>query len=269
MLGYDFDHHTIRNLTIAFGKLFSDINIIRKNGTEKQRIKVPLTYAPKQKFYVRNEQNPELNKKVAITVPLMSFALSTLAYDPTRKINKTQKYQIPSTDSTKKQLYTPVPYNLIWNLNVMVDQEEDILQIFEQIIPFFTPELTITVIGVPSIPVSNNIPITITSIAQDDTYQGSFEDDRRQDWTLAFLMKAYLYGPVSESNIIREVQIDLHDTPASFSIDNLNVPRNSRISIVPDPIDAAPGDDFEPDITVQNFDDSKKYNPETDQDEDI
>ena len=52
MLGSTFYHQTIRKYVAAFGTIFNDINVERKNsaGAVLERIKVPLAYGPRQKW---------------------------------------------------------------------------------------------------------------------------------------------------------------------------------------------------------------------------
>jgi hypothetical protein len=52
----------MRRMTIAFGQLFNNIQIKRKDSTDTvvQSIRVPLAYAPKEKFLVRLDQQPSI-----------------------------------------------------------------------------------------------------------------------------------------------------------------------------------------------------------------
>ena len=69
MLGQQFYHETVRNVIVAFGTMFNNINIVRKDnsGTIIQSMKVPLAYGPKQKFLTRLDQDPSLSAATAIT----------------------------------------------------------------------------------------------------------------------------------------------------------------------------------------------------------
>ena len=96
MLGQQFYHETIRKLVIAFGSLFNNIVLVRKNnsGVITQTMKVPLAYGPKQKFLARLRQDPNLDNKVSITLPRISFEIGALSYDPTRKLTRIQKFKL-------------------------------------------------------------------------------------------------------------------------------------------------------------------------------
>ena len=76
-------HGSIRKAIVAFGRLFSDIYIDRKQGdsvagTTIQRLQVPLSYAPKEKWLVRLDQQPDLENNVTmISLPRMSFEINS------------------------------------------------------------------------------------------------------------------------------------------------------------------------------------------------
>ena len=102
MFGQHFYHKQIRNAVIAFGTIFNNINIKRldSSGNPLQTVRVPLSYAPKEKFIARLDQQADLqgtDSKVALTLPRMSFDITGYTYDPTRKLNKNQKYQLQKT----------------------------------------------------------------------------------------------------------------------------------------------------------------------------
>ena len=94
MLGNrQFYHETVRKIIVAFGTLFNDIHVVRKNnsGVVTQSMKVPLAYGPKQKFLTRLDQDAGLDSKVAITLPRLGFEIQELTYDPARNLNRVQK----------------------------------------------------------------------------------------------------------------------------------------------------------------------------------
>ena len=95
MLGKQFYHETIRKVVVAFGTLFNDIHLVRKdnNGTITQSMKVPLAYGPRQKFLVRLAEDPDLTKQVAVTLPRIGFEIQNLEYDSARKLSRVQKFK--------------------------------------------------------------------------------------------------------------------------------------------------------------------------------
>ena len=149
MLGQQFYHETMRKVVVAFGTIFNNINIVRKNnsGAVTQSMKVPLAYGPKQKFLTRLREDPSLTKKVALTLPRVGFEISGISYDPSRKLNSVQKFKKTNDSTDGKTLATqfmPVPYNMDFELVVMAKSSDDALQIVEQILPFFQPCLLYT-----------------------------------------------------------------------------------------------------------------------------
>jgi len=217
MLGTYFYNESLRKCIIAFGSLFNDIYITRKNasGTDSQSMKVPLAYGPKQKFMVRLDADPNLDQKVAITLPRIGFEIAGFDYDPSRKLNRIikRKKVANTSDKALKQMstqYSPVPYNLAFELFVMTKNSDDGIQIVEQILPFFQPEYTVTINEVPEMSIIRDVPIVLNSIGYEDTYTGSFTERRAIIYTLNFVAKAYVYGPVDTSKPITKAEATVY-----------------------------------------------------------
>ena len=87
MFGGHFYHSKTKKAVALFGRLFNNIYVIRKNSSGRviSQVKVPLSYAPKNKFLERVRENPNLTEdtKVAIKLPRMSFEITSIAYDAT------------------------------------------------------------------------------------------------------------------------------------------------------------------------------------------
>lgn len=212
MFGY-FYHEILRKTIIAFGTLFNNISIRHTNaeGEVIDSLKVPLAYGPTQKFLARLKQSPDLNKPVAITLPRMSFEMTGITYDPTRKLTTTQTFTIvdPADNKETKKAYMPVPYNMQFELSVMCLLNDDALQIVEQILPYFQPAYTLTVDLVNTINEKRDIPIVLENITMQDDYEGDFTTRRVLIYTLRFSAKTYLFGPVysASKDIIKNVSI--------------------------------------------------------------
>ena len=269
MLGDYFYHESLRKIIIAFGTIFNNIHIHRKdsNGNVVQSLKVPLAYSPKEKFIARLDQQPDLvqDRRVAVTLPRMGFEISGLNYDPSRKLNRMgqiKKVRATSTDGkVMNKQFNPVPYNISMNLYSFTSSAEGGLQIVEQILPFFQPDYTVTIRAIPNMNIVRDVPIILNSVNYEDTYSGNFETRRAVIYTLNFTAKTYLYGPVSQQRVIKETQTDMYT-------DTTNSPkREQRIIITPDPSSADADDDFGFTTTITSFEDAKNYNPTTDSDE--
>jgi hypothetical protein len=208
-----FYHEILRRTVVSFGSLFNDITIKHtdNSGNTTSVMKVPLAYGPTQKFLARLEQSPNLNKPVQMSLPRMSFELMGLSYDSARKSTTTQTF-ITSPTSNKKQekkAYLPVPYNLDFELSVMTKLNDDMLQIVEQILPYFQPSYTITIDLVKEIGEKRDVPVVLNSISMSDDYEGDFSTRRALIYTLRFTAKTYLFGPIStaSSDIIKKVSV--------------------------------------------------------------
>ena len=208
-----FYHEILRRTVVSFGSLFNEISIKHtdNSGNVKSVIKVPLAYGPTQKFLARLEQSPDLNKPVQITLPRMSFEFTGLTYDPTRKSTTTQTFITKSAvDGTEtKKVYLPVPYNMQFELSIMSKLNDDVLQIIEQILPFFQPSYSMTIELVDIINEKRDIPVILENITMQDDYEGNFTTRRVLTYTLRFTAKTYLFGPVSSAtkDIIKKATI--------------------------------------------------------------
>jgi len=269
MFGDHFYHKQIRNTVIAFGTIFNNVNIKRldSSGNPLQTLRVPLSYSPKEKFLARLDAQQDLtgdDSKVAITLPRMSFEITGYSYDGTRKLNKNQKLGRVTTNADTTKLntqYSPVPYNVSFELNVFVANSDDGLQIIEQILPFFQPDYTVTMIlDNTYMDTKRDIPFILENVNYDDSYTGSLTSLRRIIYTLQFTAKIYLYGPISQSAVIKKVSADLYSDTGS------NAPRVERVTVQPNPTSADKDDTYTYTTTLDFFTDTLDYDNETGED---
>ena len=271
MFGQHFYHKSIRNTVIAFGTIFNNINIRRldSSGNPLQKIRVPLSYAPKEKFIARLDQNANLtgdDSSVAITLPRMSFDVTGYSYDGSRKLNKNQRHSVAKNASGDEKKvftqYSPVPYDVSFELNVFTATSDDGLQVIEQILPYFQPDYTLTIKDMEEMGIARDIPIVLNSINYEDNYRGDYTERRAIMYTLDFTTKFYLYGPVTSSKIIKTVQVDQYtDMPSAAP------KREQRYTATPNPTSADADDDFGFNETTSFYQDAKNYNTETGEDE--
>ena len=258
MLGTYHYHEIIRKTIIAFGTLFNDIHIKHKNDTKViSDMKVPLAYGPTQKFLAKLEQQADLNKPVQITLPRMSFEMTSIDYDPSRKTGVTQTFRAVDGNKMKK-VFMPVPYNIGFELSILCKLNDDALQIVEQILPNFQPAFNLTVDLVESIGEKRDIPIVLNSVSFQDDYEGDFSTRRALIYRLQFTAKTYLFGPIADNpeGLIRKVIVDNYaDT------DRTTAKREMRYTVTPDPVNADPDDDFGFSETWEYLGDSKSYSP--------
>jgi len=274
MLGTFFYHEIIRKTVIAFGTLFNDVHVRHQDaaGKDISEIKVPISYGPKQKFLARIQQQPELNKAIALSLPRMSFEMNNIQYDPTRKSGISQTFKTLD-DKKLKKVFMPVPYNLGFELNILTKLQDDSLQIVEQILPFFQPGFNLTIDLVKQIGEKRDVPMVLDSINFTDDYEGNFETRRALIYTLNFTAKTYMFGPIADSTdgLIRKVQLDYYSdtnrqttkrvqryTVAAAPKEDYNA--DGQIDQYDAPL-IEPGDDFGFTETSTFFGDAKDYSP--------
>ena len=197
-----FYNRTIRKVVVAFGSMFNDILLTRysKDGLTAYEItKVPLSYGAKEKYLVRLQSDPTLTKSIATTVPRMSFDLVGMSYDTTRKQQTTLQNFGMSSGSFRSQ-YVPIPYNFDFNLSIYVRNTEDGTQILEQILPFFTPDFTVTIDFIKEMDQVYDMPVILNSVNPEVDYEGDFMNTRLIIWNLTFTAKGYIWPPVSANN---------------------------------------------------------------------
>jgi hypothetical protein len=249
MFGSHFYHEKTRKAVAIFGRLFNNVYIIRKNasGAVISQIKLPLAYAPKSRYIDRIRENPELSidEDVAIKLPRASFEISNFSYDTTRQLTKLSNFSKPgSTGSQRTKMYSPVPYNLGFTLNIYAKSHDDALQVVEQILPTFNPQYTVTIkpFADKYPDFVEDIPIIIQQVSFADDYDGSLQQRRTIIYTLEFEMKLQYYGSLdAESAIIREVNADIFFDPTNLTDSDKRV---ERLSVTPDPLNVNPDSDY-------------------------
>ena len=266
MFGDHFYHKQIRNTVIAFGTIFNNINIKRldSSGNPLQNIRVPLTYSPKEKFIARLDQQSDLtgsDSSVAITLPRMAFDITGYSYDGSRKLNKNQKITAVTTNSDTSKLnsqYMPVPYDVAFELNAFTANSDDGLQIIEQILPYFQPDYTVTMIQDRTMDTKRDIPFILESVDYEDSYQGTLTSLRRIIYSLKFTAKIYLYGPISTSAVIKKVSADLYTNTSDKAPS-----RSERVTVTPNPTSADQDDTYTYTTTLDFFNDGLNYDEGT------
>lgn len=263
-MGEYFYHEIFKKTVVGFGNLFKDIHIqkIDKQANIINDMKVPIAYGPIQKFLARLTQQSELDAPTQITLPRMSFEMTSITYDGTRKTQPTQMFKTTDKGEKITKVYLPVPYNVGFELSIMTKLNEDALQIVEQILPYFIPSFNITVDLVDTIGEKRDIPVVLDNITFTDDYEGDFSERRVLLYTLSFTAKTYLFGPINDSGdgLIKKVQVDYHLGTEKTS------PREVRYTVQPDPINAGPDDDFGFTEETTVYYDSKVYSPTQNED---
>lgn len=300
IFGSQFYHQILRRYIVTFGNMFNDMVVQRlsASNTTIETIGVPISYSPKEKFLSRLSADPNLTRAIAVQLPAISFEMTSMQYDGTRRLSSVNRnISVKSADlNTLNYQYTPVPYNINFSLYMYVRNADDGAQLLEQIVPFFGPEWNNNVILIPSMNITMNIPTILTDVTTEDTYEGDFITRRALIYTLNFTMKAYFFGPVKHSGVIKRTQIDLGvpqsnstnsvgETLKITSKDIAQTGRSSRIVVVPGLLaNGSPttnsaasisrtlisaNSNYGLAVNTFFFTDGKKYDPKTGQDSDI
>ena len=223
-IGYSY-HRIIRKVTVAFGNLFNEITLSRydQNGQETENFLVPIVYGGKEKYVHRLEGDPNLDKKVQVTLPIISFELLGMTYDASRKLNTNNKITAKTCDGANLAVYNPVPIDFEFSMFIYVRNIEDGAQIIEKIAPFFGPDQTVNINLIPEMGITKQFPIILKDMSQDIDYEGDYNSKvRTVIWNLNFTVKGYLYGAVSEPKIIRSAFVNIFDD-ISMNNDVVNV----------------------------------------------
>jgi hypothetical protein len=233
MFAQTFYHGHLRKYVVLFGTLFNDIYINRvdSDGDQISTLKVPISYAPKEKMIVRVDQDPDFKRPFSIVLPRMGFEMTSLTYSPTRKLSTIKKGYIKQDANNANQLryaYNPVPYDINFSLYVAVKNTEDGTRILEQILPYFTPEWTATINLIPELDVRLDIPTVLLNVSSEDIYDGNYTERRSLVWTLDFLMKGYVFGPVKKSEVITLANLNFYANSYDSTIEP-----DERVTIIP------------------------------------
>jgi len=250
MFGGHFYHERIRKSVAIFGRLFNNIYVIRKNasGGVLNQLKVPLAYAPRQKYLERIRENPSLedNTQVAIKLPRMSFEITDIQYDLTRQLTKVSNFNTKGVSPSKRQkFYSPVPYNIGFSLSVYAKNQDDALQIVEQILPTFNPQYTLSIYPFKDVypDFVEDVPIAITGVTFEDDYQSTLEQRRTIIYNLTFEMKVQFYGDIENKEIVRRADARLFNMNAGIHDSDIYL---ERVTVTPNPLSVSglPDSDF-------------------------
>jgi len=236
-----FYHGITRKAIIAFGVMFNNLQIRRRNSTGQiiQSLRVPLAYAAKNKMLLRIAQAPNADElRQEVQLPRMSFEVIAFEYDGARKINSMNQTRTQTSDTQALRVFGPTPYNLTVNLYAYAKNQDDGLQIFEQIAPAFNPDFNVTVNYVPELGIKHDLPIILNGVTFEDNYEGQLSDHRTIIWTYTFTLKLYYYGPIENQSIIRKSIVSVFNDP---NFDQ----QLAKYTVITNPNDALPTDNFD------------------------
>ena len=246
-----FYHSHVRKAIIAFGTIFNDINIERKNssGAVAQTLRVPLAYSTKQKFLTRIARVADTSTRgeVALTLPRMGFEINGLNYDPGRKvapINRTRVVGEGDDTNTVRSVFASAPWNMDLALYIFAKNQNDGLNIIEQILPYFNPDFNVTINDLPEMGIKRDLKITLDNVNYEDEYEGEYANRLSVIWTLNFTMRLNFYSHVNNVDVIKKAVADIFSDP-TMSIDKQALAANrGRLTVSVNPTSATPADEY-------------------------
>ncbi len=232
-----FYHERLRKTVAIFGSLFTKIYVIRTDVNNKvlSTVRVPLSYSPRSKFLVRLQQIGEFGKddSVAIKLPRMSFEMTSIAYDSTRQLAKTntQLRTASANDANQRaKIRQSTPYIVTFTLGIYANNQDDALQIVEQILPYFAPQYTVTMKPYKDYPdIKEDIPITLQSVSFINEGEGLQEQRQTVQYVLDFEVKIDFNGPIDDGKVITKAITELQINEGTNYLKTTLTPNPSTI----------------------------------------
>lgn len=203
-----FYNKSLRKLVVGFGALFNNLYVNHANPDNANTpltIRVPITYAPQEKFIRRFLEPSSIDDTTRIEnqLPRMSYIMTTVAPDSTRRRNKFSPiFGSPQSGQncidSGQLINEQIPVNVGFSLFIYTRHIDDTLQIVEQIIPYFNPDHIIE-LDLNDIQYNVKIPLIMTSSNITERYDGDFGNRRVNISSISFMAKSYIYGKIQGS----------------------------------------------------------------------
>lgn len=216
-----YNNSTIRNVTVVFGSVFSNIHVRKylPDGSidPVNTSLVPIAYSAKTQYGYWIEQQmrkPTGNIEINMKLPRLSFELNGLSLANDRGINTNLPLVAKkiSQDGTQLKSRAPISYSFDFTLSIWAKQMDDSIQVLDQILPFFTPELSIKTKESKIMNIVNDIKIVLNSISKNDNYAEGFNENRIIEWDLSFTVFANIIPKYETTHVIQSVIIDTVET---------------------------------------------------------
>lgn len=218
-----FYNSSLRRYIVMMGDLFSRIEVIRKYDEGTRYIKVPITYASKEKFIKKLNTYNSINSKedvakIETILPRLNLHLVDINYNApfkTNTLNHTKSRTVGNKVTSLVSQYNPTPVKMIFELGIHTRHQDDMFQIVEQIIPYFQPHFNVrmTELHTNDIAIDRDIKVTMQSLSMDEDIEGEGNSRRRIEWSLIFEVNGWIYPPVREmEGEIRTIYLDFYST---------------------------------------------------------
>lgn len=225
-------NQTTEKAIVAFANLFKDMYIVRmkQDGTVEKTIRVPVSYAAKEKFLAREQQQPNIdNSTEEMTLPRLSFEITGLQPDASRRMNPMQQRKAV-VGGQVNSVFNPAPWNLNVSLYAIAKYQTDALQMFEQIVPIFNPMYIVTVKAMPQLNLTDDVPIILDTVQHEDNYDAKFQERRVVVFTFNFTIQLNYFGGVQQNRaVIKQTEVEMVSgtTDPSLNLPALEVLKNT------------------------------------------
>ncbi len=201
----------LRKYTALVGSLFDGLHIARKIGDRVDLVAVPIKYGA---GYLLNKAHKDYpNLKAGLPLPAMSFQLVSFSPDSVRHTAPNIRIDSGEATSTNKPYHrnmtkSPVPHDFSYSLTIRAKNIEDVMQIMEQIIAAFNPQVTIQFIDNAGVNVTRDITVKLeSSYEYADNYEEQMDDHRFVEIGLMMTVKGYIYKQTVSKPIVLNVEI--------------------------------------------------------------
>lgn len=216
-----FYFHTFRNLVVAFGDVFNGIQVTKEDssGSVQKTLTVPLAFSRRQKYLSRlredQTKNPDSSAaNVELSLPRMSYDVVGIEPNTSKRLSpytlQGREIETIGVSNYLRQMSgTPVTASI--ELTIYTYSLDEMLQIVEQIVPYFVPDFNVNVLDIPEMGIRKDVPIRLENINPSDSYEGLLTDYRIIEWTIGFTSDVEIYPAVQEGSIIRKAITNLHE----------------------------------------------------------
>ncbi|MGL6228661.1 MAG: tail sheath stabilizer and completion protein [Culicoidibacterales bacterium] len=245
MFGH-FYNGSIRKYVVLICELFNNVTVSRTRDGKTRINKVPVSFASKERFAMKldkiNSSTSDMPiAKVETILPRINISLVDMIYNPQFKTNMTNRRMAPADKKPRSSAqFNPVPFKFTFEVGIYTRTEDDVLQIVEQIIPYFQPHFNCVIneLYKNDVKVERDIPITFQSISMQEDLEGGIETRRRIEWTMIFELDGWLYPPINAvEGEIRTVYLDFQSNMKELPAENYE-----SVDFQVDPVDANPED---------------------------
>ena len=224
----------IRNVTVLFGSLFSNISVptFNEDGTltGETRI-VPVVYASKETTSIwlnsmLNQIQGGKNVSTGINTSLPRFAIELTGIS--RSTENSVNSNVPIYNYNKAlgsdymyKASAPVKYNFNFDLNLYCKNMEQSLYILDQILLVFAPSITLPIKESEKLNIISSMNVQLDSVSKEDNYQAGLTENRIISWKFGFVVSANMIQNVNneKAKVIKEVMLCMLNKGSEILID--------------------------------------------------